>query len=55
MSLDELAQICSRLERRVRDPRVVEVLADVSLPIDAKADLQDEDNVRNCRRAPASD
>jgi DNA gyrase subunit B len=46
MSLDELAQIWRRLERRVRDPRVVEVLSDVSLPIDTKADLQNEESVK---------
>ncbi len=46
MSLDELSQISQRLERRVRDPRVVDVLADVSLPIDAKADLQSEESVK---------
>jgi DNA gyrase subunit B len=46
MSLDELAQITRRLERRVRDPRVVEVLSDISLPLDAKTDLQNEENVK---------
>ena len=46
MSLDELAQIARRLERRVRDPRVVDVLCDVSLPVDVKADLQNEENVK---------
>ena len=46
MSLDELAQIWRRLERRVRDARVVEVLSDVALPIDAKSDLQNEQSVR---------
>ncbi len=46
MSLDELAQITRRLERRVRDSRVVEVLTDVALPIDAKTDLQNEENAR---------
>jgi DNA gyrase subunit B len=46
MSLDELAQIWRRLERRVRDPRAVEVLSDVSLAIDVKADLQDQENVK---------
>jgi DNA gyrase subunit B len=46
MSLDELDQIWRRLERRMRDPRVVEVLSDISLPIDAKTDLQSEDNVQ---------
>jgi DNA gyrase subunit B len=45
MSLDELATIARRLERRVRDPRVVDVLSDVSLPVDTKADLQNEANV----------
>jgi DNA gyrase subunit B len=46
MSLDELAQISRRLERRVREPRVVEVLSDVAVPIDSKTDLQNEQNVR---------
>jgi DNA gyrase subunit B len=46
MSLDELDQIWRRLERRMRDPRVVEVLSYVSLPIDAKTDLQSEENVQ---------
>jgi len=46
MSLDELAQITRKLERRVRDPRVVDVLADVTLPIDTKADLQNEESVK---------
>lgn len=42
MSLDEFQQIFRRLERRMRDPRVVEVLTDLSLPIDTKTDLQNE-------------
>jgi DNA gyrase subunit B len=46
MSLDELAQIGQRMERRVRDPRVVDVLIDVSLPIDSKTDLQNEENAK---------
>ncbi len=46
MSLDELAQITRKLERRVRDPRVVDVLVDVTLPIDTKADLQNEESVK---------
>jgi len=46
MSLDELEQIWSRLERRMRDARVVDLLSDVSLPIDVKTDLQNEENVR---------
>jgi DNA gyrase subunit B len=46
MALDELSQISRKLERRVRDARVVEVLCDVSLPIDVKTDLQSEQNVK---------
>jgi DNA gyrase subunit B len=46
-SLDELAQIGARLERRVRDPRVVDVLSDVAVSVDSKADLQNEENVRS--------
>ena len=46
MSLDELAQMSARLERRVRDPRVVDVLSRRRLPIDAKTDLQNEANVK---------
>ena len=46
MQLNELEEIRKRLERRVRDLRVVDVLSDVTLPIDTKADLQDEKNVR---------
>jgi DNA gyrase subunit B len=45
MSLDELSQIARRLERRVRDPRVVEVLADLTLPLDNKTDMQNEQAV----------
>ncbi len=46
MTLDELDQIWRRLERRMRDPRVVEVLSDISLPMDTKTDLQVEENVQ---------
>src|SRR6476469_9448078 len=46
MTLDELSEMSARLERRVRDPRVVEVLSDVAIPIDAKTDLQNEANVQ---------
>ncbi|MBV8895982.1 MAG: DNA topoisomerase (ATP-hydrolyzing) subunit B [Acidobacteriaceae bacterium] len=47
MSLDELANISRRLERRVRDSRVVDVLTDVTLPFDTKADLQNEQTVKD--------
>ena len=45
MSLDEVSEVAKRLERRVRDPRVVDVLSDINLPIDTKADLQNEASV----------
>ncbi len=45
MSLDEHQLLFKRLERRVRDPRVVEVLARPDLPLDTKADFQDRANV----------
>ena len=47
MQLDELQQVCRRLERRVRDPRVVDVFLDVNVGIDVKADLQDEAKVKD--------
>ena len=46
MQLDELEQITQRLIRRVRVPVVAEVLSDVSLIIDNKADWQNEKNVK---------
>src|SRR5208282_1637604 len=39
MSLDELQLAWKRMERRLRDPRVVEVIADPGLAIDTKADF----------------
>ena len=53
MSLDELAQIGQRLERKVRDARVVDVLTDVALPIDVKADLQNEREREGAGRSSA--
>jgi DNA gyrase subunit B len=47
MQLDELQQVCRRLERRVRDPRVVDVFLDVNVGVDVKADLQDEAKVQD--------
>src|SRR5580692_5407217 len=46
MSLDELQQISRRLERRVRDSRIVEVLSRTDIAIDSKADFQEEKNLR---------
>ena len=42
MSLDELQQTWKRMERRLRDPRVVEVIADPALAIDTKADFAEK-------------
>ena len=46
MSLDEYQQIFKRLERKLRDARVVEILADASLKLDLKADFVDQENLR---------
>jgi len=42
MSLDELQLAWRRMERRLRDPRVIEVIADPELAIDTKADFADK-------------
>ena len=46
MSLDELQQVCRRLERRVRDGRIVDVLLETDLPAETKADFQEETKVK---------
>ncbi len=45
ISLDEFQQISRRMERRLRDARVVEVLANVDLKVDTKADFQEKANL----------
>ena len=45
MGLDEFEQMFHKLERRVREARVVEVLSDASLKIDTKADFTDKANL----------
>jgi DNA gyrase subunit B len=45
MSLDELQQMFRRMERRMRDARVVEVLANVAFSIDSKADFHEKANL----------
>ena len=45
-TLDELQQICRKLERRVRDARVVEVLANASFAIDSRSEFGDPENLR---------
>jgi DNA gyrase subunit B len=46
MSLDELQLAWRRSERRLREPRVVEVLARADLALDTKADFTQEKNLR---------
>ena len=46
MLLDELSQIYRRTERRMRDPRIVEIIADTNFKIDTKADFLEEINVQ---------
>jgi DNA gyrase subunit B len=46
MQFDELQQTWRKLERRLREPRVVEVLARPELAIDSKADFHEEANLR---------
>src|SRR5271170_7500595 len=45
MSLDELQQMFRRMERRMREARVVEVLANVAYSIDSKADFHEKVNL----------
>ena len=45
MSLDEYQQMFRRLERRMRDGRVVEVLANIDFKIDTKADFHEKANL----------
>jgi len=45
MSLDEYQQMFRRMERRMRDARVVEALSNVELKLDAKADFHEKSNV----------
>src|SRR5258707_661703 len=45
MSLDEFQQIFRRLERRLRDARVVEIVSNIAYHIDSKVDFTEEKNV----------
>src|SRR4029077_7582677 len=45
MSLDEFQQIFRRLERRLRDARVVEIVSNTEFHIDSKTDFVEEQNV----------
>ena len=46
MSLDEFQQMFRRLERRMREPRVVEVLANIEYKLDTKADFSEKANLK---------
>ena len=46
MNLDEFEQMYAKLERRVRDARVVELLSNAELKIDTKADFSTEANLQ---------
>src|SRR5437660_5284850 len=45
MSLDEFQQIFRRLERRLRDARVVEIVSNIAFRIDSKIEFTEEQNV----------
>src|SRR3984957_16370998 len=45
LNLDEYEQMFHKVERRLRDPRVVEVVSNVELRLDTKAEFQEEANL----------
>ncbi|MEP6961823.1 MAG: DNA topoisomerase (ATP-hydrolyzing) subunit B [Acidobacteriota bacterium] len=51
MQFDELQVTWRKLERRLREPRIVEVLARPEFAIDTKADFQEEANLRPVHEA----
>jgi DNA gyrase subunit B len=51
MQLDELQQLCRRLERRLRDARAVDVLCNPDLALDAKADFAEQANLEKTAAA----
>ena len=51
MKLDEFQQISQKLERRLRDSRVVDVLSDPDLKADVKADFSDRANLNALAKA----
>jgi DNA gyrase subunit B len=51
MQLDEFQIAFRRLERRLRDPRVVEILTRMDLAIDTKADFTEEANLKAVHEA----
>jgi DNA gyrase subunit B len=51
MTLDEFQLTWRRMERRLREPRVIEILARPELGIDTKADFQEEANLKPVHEA----
>ncbi|MEQ1946202.1 MAG: DNA topoisomerase (ATP-hydrolyzing) subunit B [Bryobacteraceae bacterium] len=51
MQLDDLQNAWRRMERRLREPRVVEAIANPSLAIDTRADFSDQNNLRPVHEA----
>jgi DNA gyrase subunit B len=47
LELDQYAAMFAKLERRLRSPRAVRVLSDVSLPLDSKDDFASEGNLKD--------
>ncbi len=47
LSLDEYEQMSHKVERRLRDVRVVQVLGNAALRVDHKADFQDKENIES--------
>ena len=46
LNLDEYEQMFHKVERRLRDPRVVEILANIDLHLDNKLEFQEEANLK---------
>ncbi len=53
MVLDEFQQLYSRLERRLADSRIVDLLADLRYPIDTKEEFANQDNLKPLAEALA--
>jgi DNA gyrase subunit B len=46
LNLDEFEQMFHKVQRKLRDPRVVQILSDIDLQLDAKTDFQEQANVQ---------
>ena len=54
LSLDEYEQMLHKVERRLRDLRVVQVLGNAELRVDHKVDFQDKENMESVQAALAA-